>query len=83
MVSFCALTVALDSIRIDATAVCPFCEAMNNGVPPSFLGFRNVGSLYWLTPDEVHPGEDHKIEHYMELLTLPRVQERVPMRWPR
>ena len=52
-------------------------------VPPSFLGFRNVGSLYWLTPDEVHPGEDHKIEHYMELLTLPRVQERVPMRWPR
>ncbi|MCR8548108.1 hypothetical protein M4578_09725 [Salipiger sp. P9] len=60
--------------RIDDTV----CHA-----PPAFLGFRNVGSLYWLSPDEVNPGEDHKIGNYIELLKLKRVQERVPTAWPR
>lgn len=52
-------------------------------VPPAFLGFRTIGSHYWLTPTEADPGEDHRIHNYKELLKLARVKERVPTEWPR
>ncbi|SIS83110.1 hypothetical protein SAMN05421759_104138 [Roseivivax lentus] len=52
-------------------------------VPPSFLGFRTIGSHYWLTPPEADADEDHRIHNYKELLRLARVKERVPTEWPR
>lgn len=51
-------------------------------VPPRFLGFRTIGSRYWLSPDEPNPGEDHRIENYMAMLGLRKVRDRVPMAWP-
>lgn len=51
-------------------------------VPPRFLGFRTIGSRYWLSPDEVNVGGDHKVEHYMDMLRLKKVKDRVPMAWP-
>lgn len=51
-------------------------------VPPKFLGFRTIGSRYWLRPDELDDGEDHKIHNYQELLKLKRIKERVPVDWP-
>lgn len=51
-------------------------------VPPKFLGFRTIGSRYWLRPDELDDGEDHKIHNYAELLRLKRVKDRVPTDWP-
>lgn len=50
--------------------------------PPRFLGFRTVGSRYWLSPDTVNVGEDHKIDNYMELLRTDKVKARVPQAWP-
>ncbi|MHA6326179.1 alpha/beta hydrolase family protein [Roseivivax sp. CAU 1753] len=52
-------------------------------VPPAFLGFRTIGSHYWLTPTEADPGEQHRIENYTELLSQARVKSRVPTSWPR
>ncbi|WP_238367584.1 hypothetical protein [Mesobacterium pallidum] len=51
-------------------------------VPPRFLGFRTIGSRYWLSPDEVNVGGDHKVENYMDMLKLKKVKDRVPMAWP-
>ena len=51
-------------------------------VPPRFLGFRVLGSKYWLRPTRTNVGEDHKIDHYREILKIKQVQDRVPMAWP-
>jgi hypothetical protein len=50
--------------------------------PPRFLGFRTVGSRYWLQPDELDTDEDHKIHNYRDLLKLKRVKDRLPLSWP-
>ncbi|MGC1494716.1 MAG: hypothetical protein WA790_02825 [Sulfitobacter sp.] len=60
--------------RIDDT-VCHF--------PPKFLGFRTIGSRYWLKPDELDAEEDHKIHNYADLLKLKRIKEQVGTHWPR
>jgi hypothetical protein len=52
-------------------------------VPPKFLGFRTIGSRYWLKPDELDAEEDHKIHNYAELLKLKRIKDQVGMHWPR
>lgn len=52
-------------------------------VPPPLLGFHHVGSSYWLSPDEPHVGEDHRIDKYISLLGLARIAEHVPQVWPR
>ncbi|MGX9355365.1 hypothetical protein ACS3SW_09440 [Roseobacteraceae bacterium S113] len=51
-------------------------------VPPKFLGFRTLGSRYWLTPDEINVGEDHHISNYRSILKTKKVQDRVPLQWP-
>lgn len=51
-------------------------------VPPKLLGFRTIGSRYWLKPDDLNVGEDHSIEHYAALLSQERVRARVPLAWP-
>ncbi|MGB3245958.1 MAG: hypothetical protein WBB25_15610 [Sulfitobacter sp.] len=51
-------------------------------VPPKFLGFRTIGSRYWLQPDELDADEDHKIHNYATLLKLKRIKDRVPVNWP-
>lgn len=51
-------------------------------VPPKLLGFRTIGSRYWLKPDTLDVGEDHRIDNYAELLALKRVKEQVPEAWP-
>lgn len=50
--------------------------------PPRLLGFRTIGSRYWLSPDQPNVGEDHKIDNYMDLLKLKKVKDRVPQSWP-
>lgn len=52
-------------------------------VPPKFLGFRTVGSRYWMQPDELDGDEDHRITNYRELLKLKRIKDRLPQSWPR
>lgn len=52
-------------------------------VPPKFLGFRTVGSRYWMQPDELDGDEDHRIKNYRDLLRLKRIKERIPESWPR
>lgn len=51
-------------------------------VPPKFLGFRTIGSRYWLQPDTLDADEDHKIHNYSDLLKLQRIKDRVPLSWP-
>ena len=51
-------------------------------VPPSIIGFRTLGSRYWLAPEEPNVGEDHSIDNYRQLLKTARVQKRVPKAWP-
>ena len=51
-------------------------------VPPKLLGFRTVGSRYWLAPEEVNVGEDHHISNYRDILKTKKVADRVPMHWP-
>ncbi len=51
-------------------------------MPPQLLGFRTIGSRYWLRPDELDTDEDHKIHNYEELLKLKRIKDRVPTSWP-
>jgi len=51
-------------------------------VPPKFLGFRTIGSRYWLQPDSLDADEDHKIHNYSDLLKLQRIKDRVPIKWP-
>ncbi|KNG93204.1 hypothetical protein ATO11_12145 [Pseudaestuariivita atlantica] len=50
--------------------------------PPRILGFRTIGSRYWLSPDPLKLGEDHKIDNYMDLLKTKKVKDRVPQAWP-
>ncbi len=50
--------------------------------PPRLLGFRTIGSRYWLKPDALDPDEDHKIHNYQELLKLKRIKDELPMDWP-
>lgn len=52
-------------------------------MPPRELGFRNLGSVYWMAPDVLDVDEDHSIEKYHLLLKLKRIRERVPIAWPR
>ena len=52
-------------------------------LPPPFLGFRHVGSRYWLSPAQVNHGEDHRIGKYIELLRKNRHAQRLPKHWPR
>lgn len=52
-------------------------------VPPKFLGFRTIGSRYWLKPDALDAEEDHKIHNYAELLKLKRIKDQVGVHWPR
>tara|TARA_R110002074_G_scaffold9848_5_gene38367 strand:- start:153 stop:794 length:642 start_codon:yes stop_codon:yes gene_type:complete len=52
-------------------------------VPPKFLGFRTIGSRYWLKPDELDTEEDHKIHNYANLLKLKRIKDQVGAHWPR
>ncbi|MHA6264843.1 alpha/beta hydrolase family protein [Arenibacterium sp. CAU 1754] len=51
-------------------------------MPPKFLGFRTIGSRYWLKPDAPDPDEDHKIHNYAELLRLAHISDVLPMHWP-
>lgn len=51
-------------------------------LPPKLLGFRTIGSRYWLKPDSLDADEDHKIHNYEELLRLKRIKESVPVNWP-
>lgn len=51
-------------------------------VPPKFLGFRTLGSRYWLSSDTINVGQDHSIDNYRSILKLKKTQDRVPMIWP-
>ncbi|WP_227267637.1 alpha/beta hydrolase family protein [Roseobacter weihaiensis] len=51
-------------------------------LPPKILGFRTIGSRYWLIPDKVDDEDDHRIAAYTALLKLKRVKDRVPTHWP-
>ena len=44
-------------------------------VPPSFLGFGHCGQVHWLETHGNHVGEDHRIQHYIELLELLEAME--------
>jgi hypothetical protein len=37
-------------------------------VPPSWLGFRHCGKVVQLTPEQPHPGIDHGIQNYIDIL---------------
>ena len=51
-------------------------------MPPKLLGFRTIGSRYWMQPDRLDADEDHKIHNYSDLLKLKRIKEQVPVNWP-
>ena len=51
-------------------------------VPFNFLGFRHVGGVAWMSPDEVNDGEDHRIDHYMDLMRSATWAARLPQSWP-
>lgn len=50
-------------------------------LPPDFLGFRHVGSVYWLTPPDINPGEDHSMDHYISAIEA-GVSDTLPETWP-
>ncbi len=50
-------------------------------VPPDFLGFRHVGSVYWLSPPTPHVGEDHRIDAYIEAIEA-GLSDTLPVAWP-
>jgi hypothetical protein len=50
--------------------------------PPAFLGFRTIGSRYWLTPDDPDTDGTHSIDNYAAMLRLKRVRDRLPVDWP-
>ena len=52
-------------------------------VPPNFLGFRHVGSRYWISPNEVNDGEDHRMDNYIALMETKRIKDKLPATWPR
>lgn len=52
-------------------------------VPPDFLGFRHVGSRYWISPDAPVDGDRHRISEYISILGLARNKSHVPDNWPR
>jgi len=39
-------------------------------VPPSFLNYFHLGDVVWLNPAQLHIGEEHRIKHYIEILSL-------------
>jgi hypothetical protein len=51
-------------------------------VPPNFLGFRHIGSVYWMMPEEIHEGEDHRIDKYLALIDKAPHKDRLPATWP-
>ncbi|SER81220.1 hypothetical protein SAMN04490244_10374 [Tranquillimonas rosea] len=51
-------------------------------VPPDFMGFRHLGSVYWLSPPEVNVGEDHRVDKYIALMEA-KVSPTLPQAWPR
>lgn len=54
-------------------------------MPPNIgrKSYRHVGSRYWMAPDGVNVGEDHKIKNYMAILKEERFETLVPKDWPR
>ncbi len=52
-------------------------------VPMGFLGFRHVGNTYWISPDGINVGEDHRIDEYIELMSENRVAQHLPATWPK
>ncbi len=51
-------------------------------VPSSILGFRHIGSRYWISPQAVHQGEDHRIDKYIALLGVAAIGDALPKHWP-
>lgn len=43
-------------------------------LPFAVLGFEHVGEVKWLTPKELHAGEEHRIKHYLDLLDVAESQ---------
>lgn len=52
-------------------------------VPPNFLGFRHIGSVYWIAPEQIEDGIDHGVDHYIALLGAEKAKSRLPATWPR
>ena len=51
-------------------------------VPPKLMGFRQIGSRYWLNPRIPDPDERHSMPNYISALGEPHIRERVPGEWP-
>ncbi|MBT0958055.1 hypothetical protein IV417_11715 [Alphaproteobacteria bacterium KMM 3653] len=52
-------------------------------VPPEVLGFRQVGSRYYLRPIKPNKGLDHNMGHYIRLLKNRDAAGNTPLQWPR
>lgn len=52
-------------------------------VPTRVTGFRQLGALNSIQPRRVNPGEDHGIDHYIELLQDRQAMAGLETEWPR
>jgi pimeloyl-ACP methyl ester carboxylesterase len=68
----------------ESHVVC-YCRADDNvgRVPTRFTGFRQLGAFHLLQPSRLNPGEDHRIDHYIEVLQDRRVMAGLETEWPR
>ena len=45
--------------------------------------YRHIGATYWMSPDGVNGGEDHRIDNYLSIMKAPRYKTSVPKTWPK
>lgn len=65
-------------------AVVSFCRTDDTvtQVPPSFMGFRHMGNVYWMSPPGVHHGMDHALDEYRDLMRSAAISAQLPTSWP-
>jgi len=59
------------SVLTTASPITNYCriDDLVTKIPPSFFQYYHLGTVNWLTPTRSHIGEEHRITHYIELLS--------------
>ncbi|GHA52337.1 hypothetical protein GCM10008927_17170 [Amylibacter ulvae] len=51
-------------------------------MPPGKKKFRHIGKTYWMAPNTLDIGFNHKVLEYIKIIKAARTNPKLPQRWP-
>lgn len=52
-------------------------------MPPGKRSFRHIGSKYWMAPEGIDIGINHKVSNYTKIMKEARYKTKIPQAWPK